>query len=71
MLGRFEEFGNDAVAQGFDGYVFAPVAGSTARGVSTSFDLPPWNGRERLNALITLVDGVVRNRPRRQEAARS
>jgi len=36
--------------------VFAPVAGATARGVSTSFDLPPWNGRDRLNVLVLGVD---------------
>ncbi|HEV2011638.1 MAG TPA: LCP family protein [Candidatus Limnocylindria bacterium] len=36
--------------------VFAPVAGATARGVSTSFDLPPWNGRERLNVLVLGID---------------
>ncbi|MDP9320339.1 MAG: LCP family protein [Chloroflexota bacterium] len=36
--------------------VFAPVAGATARGVTTSFDVPPWNGRERLNVLILGID---------------
>lgn len=36
--------------------VFAPVAGATARGVSTSFDPPPWNGRDRLNVLVLGVD---------------
>lgn len=36
--------------------VFAPVAGATARGVTTSFDLPAWNGRERLNVLVLGVD---------------
>jgi LCP family protein required for cell wall assembly len=41
---------------GFAAKVFAPVAGSTARGVSTSFDLPPWNGRERLNVLVLGID---------------
>jgi len=36
--------------------VFAPVAGATARGVTTSFDVPAWNGRERLNVLILGLD---------------
>ena len=36
--------------------VFAPVAGATARGVTTSFDLPPWNGRDRLNVLVLGID---------------
>jgi polyisoprenyl-teichoic acid--peptidoglycan teichoic acid transferase len=36
--------------------VFAPVAGATARGVTTSFDVPTWNGRERLNVLILGID---------------
>jgi len=36
--------------------VFAPVAGATARGVSTSFAPPPWNGRDRLNVLVLGVD---------------
>src|SRR5205814_4841472 len=36
--------------------VFAPVAGATARGVSTSFDVPAWNGSERLNVLILGLD---------------
>jgi LCP family protein required for cell wall assembly len=41
---------------GFAAKVLAPVAGATARGVSTSFDLPPWNGRERLNVLVLGID---------------
>ena len=41
---------------GFAAKVFAPVAGATARGVTTSFDLPPWNGRERLNVLVLGID---------------
>ena len=36
--------------------VFAPVAGSTGRGVSTSFEPPPWNGRDRLNVLVLGID---------------
>jgi len=36
--------------------VFAPVAGTTARGVSTAFAPPPWNGRERLNVLVLGLD---------------
>jgi LCP family protein required for cell wall assembly len=36
--------------------VFAPVAGATARGVSTSFEPPPWNGRDRLNVLVLGID---------------
>jgi LCP family protein required for cell wall assembly len=36
--------------------VFAPVAGSTARGVATTFEPPPWNGRDRLNVLILGID---------------
>src|SRR4029078_1433340 len=36
--------------------VFAPVAGATARGVSTSFAPPPRNGRDRLNVLVVGVD---------------
>jgi LCP family protein required for cell wall assembly len=36
--------------------VFAPVAGTTARGASTQFEPPPWNGRDRLNVLVLGVD---------------
>jgi LCP family protein required for cell wall assembly len=36
--------------------VFAPVAGATARGVSTTFEPPPWNGHDRLNVLILGID---------------
>jgi LCP family protein required for cell wall assembly len=36
--------------------VFAPVAGATARGVATSFEPPPWNGRDRLNVLVMGLD---------------
>lgn len=36
--------------------VFAPVAGATARGTATSFDPPPYNGRDRLNVLVLGID---------------
>jgi LCP family protein required for cell wall assembly len=36
--------------------VLAPVAGATARGVSTTFEPPPWNGRDRLNVLVLGID---------------
>jgi LCP family protein required for cell wall assembly len=36
--------------------VFAPVAGATARGVTTTFEPPPWNGRDRLNVLVLGID---------------
>jgi LCP family protein required for cell wall assembly len=36
--------------------VFAPVAGTTARGASTVFAPPPYNGRDRLNVLIMGTD---------------
>ena len=36
--------------------VFAPVAGATARGVTTPFEPPAWNGHERLNVLVLGVD---------------
>jgi LCP family protein required for cell wall assembly len=36
--------------------VFAPVAGATARGVSTTFEPPPWNGQDRLNVLVLGID---------------
>ncbi|HEV2251170.1 MAG TPA: LCP family protein [Candidatus Limnocylindria bacterium] len=36
--------------------VFAPVAGATARGTVTTFQPPPWNGRDRLNVLVLGID---------------
>jgi len=36
--------------------VFAPVAGTTARGASTVFQPPPWNGHDRLNVLVLGID---------------
>ena len=41
---------------GLAAQIFAPVAGTTARGASTVFEPPPWNGRERLNVLILGID---------------
>ena len=36
--------------------VFAPVAGTTARGATTVFDPVPYNGRDRLNVLVMGLD---------------
>ena len=36
--------------------VFAPVAGTTARGAATVFDPVPYNGRDRLNVLVMGID---------------
>lgn len=36
--------------------VFAPVAGTTARGATTVFDPVPYNGRDRLNVLVMGID---------------
>ena len=36
--------------------VFAPVAGTTARGATTAFAPVPYNGRDRLNVLVLGID---------------
>jgi LCP family protein required for cell wall assembly len=36
--------------------VFAPVAGTTARGAVTAFDPVPYNGHDRLNVLVMGID---------------
>lgn len=36
--------------------VFAPVAGTTARGTATAFAPTPWSGSERLNELVLGID---------------
>jgi LCP family protein required for cell wall assembly len=36
--------------------VFAPVAGTTARGATTVFEPVPYNGRDRLNVLVMGID---------------
>ena len=36
--------------------VFAPVAGTTARGAATAFEPPAWSGKDRLNVLVLGID---------------
>ncbi len=41
---------------GFFAKVFAPVAGATARGATTVFAPPAYNGRDRMNVLVMGID---------------
>ena len=57
LIGAYGSIYRGATAwAGLAARVFAPVAGSTARGTATSFDPPPYNGHDRLNVLILGVD---------------